>query len=220
MSEHHHFWDGVIRKLWPSETEKFRDHLLRLDKDSRRMRFAHAVSDSFIEDYASRMNDMGAIVYAFIENGEVRAVAELKKLGDTWGQEAEAAFSVENGYQEKGIGTELMGRVIRAARNRGVHHLFMSCLSENRKMQAIALKHEADLRFEYGEVIGEIVPIDSDYFSIMAEAMEDRVGYLLAVLDVSRARSKFKKLGGSAAEGTTGSDKDAAVQKVPLAKGA
>ena len=75
MSEHHHFWDGVIRKLWPSETEKFRDHLLRLDKDSRRMRFAHAVSDSFIEDYASRMNDMGAIVYAFIENGEVRAVA-------------------------------------------------------------------------------------------------------------------------------------------------
>ncbi len=220
MSEHHHFWDGVIRKLWPSETEKFRDHLLRLDKDSRRMRFAHAVSDSFIEDYASRMNDMGAIVYAFIEGGEVRAVAELKKLGDTWGQEAEAAFSVENGYQEKGIGTELMGRVIRAARNRGVHHLFMSCLSENRKMQAIALKHEADLRFEYGEVIGEIVPIDSDYFSIMAEAMEDRVGYLLAVLDVSRARSKFKKLGATGTEGTTGSDKDAAVQKVPLAKGA
>lgn len=95
---------------------------------------------------------------------------------------------MEAGYQEKGIGTELMGRVIRAARNRGVHHLYMSCLAENRKMQAIARKHEAELRFEYGEVIGEIAPVNSDYFSILAEAMEDRVGYLLAVLDVSRAR--------------------------------
>ncbi len=184
------FWGGTIRKLWPSESDKFRDHLLRLDKDSRRMRFAHAVSDNFIDDYAGSMNEMGAIVYGYLEGGEVRAVAELKKLGDTWGQEAEAAFSVEPGYQEKGIGTELMGRVIRAGRNRSVNHLYMSCLAENRKMQAIARKHEADLRFEYGEVIGEIVPIDPNYFSILAEAMEDRVGYLLAVLDVSRQRTK------------------------------
>ena len=184
------FWGGTIRKLWPSESDKFRDHLLRLDKDSRRMRFAHAVSDNFIDDYAGRMNEMGAIIYGYLEGGEVRAVAELKKLGDTWGQEAEAAFSVEPGYQEKGIGTELMGRVIRAGRNRSVNHLYMSCLAEIRKMQAIARKHEADLRCEYGEVIGEIVPIDPNYFSILAEAMDDRVGYLLAVLDVSRERTK------------------------------
>ena len=187
MSDHQ-LWGGTVRKLWPAETDKFRDHLLRLDKDSRRMRFAHAVSDAFVEEYAGRMNENGTLVYAYIEDGGVRAVAELKKLGDTWGQEAEAAFSVEGGYQEKGIGTELMGRVIRAARNRGVHHLYMSCLAENRKMQAIARKHEADLRFEYGEVVGEIVPVDPDYFSILAEAVEDRVGYLLAVLDVKREK--------------------------------
>lgn len=86
----HQFLGGQIRKLWPSETSKFRDHLLRLDKDSRRMRFAHAVSDSFVEDYASRMSDMGAIVYGYLEDGEVRAAAELKKLSDVWGEEAEA----------------------------------------------------------------------------------------------------------------------------------
>ena len=60
----------------------------------------------------------------------------------------------------------------------------MSCLSENGKMQSIARKHEADLRFEYGEVIGEIVPQEANYFSILQEAMEDRVGYMLAVLDL------------------------------------
>ena len=61
--------EGTVRKLWPTETDKFRDHMLRLDKDSRRMRFAHSVSDSFIEDYASRMAEFGSVVYAFIAAG-------------------------------------------------------------------------------------------------------------------------------------------------------
>ncbi len=187
MSEHR-FTGGSIRKLWPSETDKFRDHLLRLDRESRRMRFAHGVSDPFVEDYASRMSEMGSIVFGYVVDGEVHAAAELRKLGDHWGNEAEAAFSVEKAHQERGIGTELMGRVIRAARNRGVHLLYMSCLAENAKMQAIARKHEADLKFEYGEVIGEIVPQDANYFSLLAEAVEDRVGYMMAVLDLqSRA---------------------------------
>ena len=177
---------GSIRKLWPNETDAFRDHLLRLDRDSRRMRFAHSVADSFIQDYAARMNDMGSIVFAYVEGSEVRAAAELRKLGDRWGTEAEAAFSVEKDFQDHGLGTELMGRVIRSARNRGIHRLYMSCLAENSKMQAIARKHEADLKFEYGEVIGEILPETPNYFSILAEAVEDRVGYMMAVFDLQK----------------------------------
>jgi GNAT superfamily N-acetyltransferase len=179
---------GTIRKLWPVEADAFRDHLLRLDKATRRLRFAHGVSDSFIEDYARHMSDLGAIVYAYMEDGQVRAAAELKKLGTAWGREAEAAFSVERAYQEQGIGTELMGRVIRTARNRGVQLLFMSCLAENAKMQAIARKYDAELRFEYGEVVGEIVPQEPNYFSMLAEALEDPVGLMMAVLDLQRRR--------------------------------
>jgi len=189
MSERQ-FSGGNIRKLWPTETHKFRDHLLRLDKTNRRLRFAHGVSDAFIEDYAGRMAEMGGIVYAYFVAGEVRAAAELKKLGDTWGREAEAAFSVEKPLQEQGIGTELMGRVIRTARNRGVQHLCVSCLAENGKMRTIARKHEAELRFEYGEVIGEIVPDGPNYFSLLAEAVDDRFGYMMAVLDLHRRAVK------------------------------
>lgn len=187
----HRIWGGTIRKLWPTEAHKFRDHLLRLDAESRRMRFAHGVSDTFIEDYASRMDEMGSIVFAYIENGEVRATAELRTLGSSWSEEAEAAFSVEKEYQERGLGTELMGRVIRSARNRGVINLYMSCLAENRKMQTIARKYEAELRFEYGEVVGEIVPQESNYFSVMAEAVEDRVGFMMAVLDLKRQPARM-----------------------------
>ena len=183
MSEHR-FWGGTIRKLWPTESDKFRDHLLRLGKQTRRLRFAHSVSDAFIEDYASRMSDMGAIVYGYFIDGEMRAAAELRKIGDVWGHEAEAAFSVEGHHKQKGIGTELMGRVIRSARNRGVHLLFMSCLAENGKMLSVARKYDANLNFEYGEVIGEIIPENASYFSLFAEAVEDRMGYMMAVLDL------------------------------------
>jgi GNAT superfamily N-acetyltransferase len=175
---------ATVRRLWPTEASKFCDHLLRLDKESRRMRFAHAVSDPFIEDYASRMAEFGSVVYGYLAEGRVRAAAELRRLGDAWGEEAEAAFSVEKPYQDQGIGTELMGRVVRAARNRGIRRLYMSCLAENSKMQAIARKHEAELRFEYGEVVGEIVPDTPNYFSILAEAAEDRVGFMIAVLEL------------------------------------
>jgi hypothetical protein len=53
-------------------------------------------------------------------------------------------------------------------------------------MQAIARKHEADLRFELGEVVGEIVPQEPNYFSLLAEAVDDRVGFMMAVLDLQR----------------------------------
>ena len=120
---------GSVRKLWPTETDKFRDHLLRLDRESRRLRFAHSVSDSFIDDYASRMTEFGSVVYGHIVDGHVRGAAELRRLGNSWGQEAEAAFSVEKPFQDQGVGSELMGRVVRAARNRGIRRLYMSCLA-------------------------------------------------------------------------------------------
>jgi RimJ/RimL family protein N-acetyltransferase len=179
-----HLNEGAVRRLWPSERDKFSEHLLRLDKESRRLRFAHSVSDVFIEDYASRMTDFGSVVYGHIIDGKVRGAAELRRLGDTWGEEAEAAFSVERAFQDQGVGTELMGRVVRAARNRHIRRLYMSCLAENSRMQTIAKKHEAELRLEYGEVVGEIIPETPNYFSMLVEAAEDRVGFMIAVLEL------------------------------------
>ena len=175
---------GITRRLWPMETDKFRDHLLRLDPESRRMRFAHSVSDAFIEAYANRMTEYGSLVYGRLADGKVRGAAELRRLGDTW-DEAEAAFSVERPYQNHGVGTHLMSRVVRAARNRNIRRLYLSCLADNARMQAIARKHAAVLRFDYGDdVVGEILPAQPDYCSLATEAVEDRMGFIIAVLDL------------------------------------
>ena len=182
--------EGIIRKLWPKEADKLRDHLLRLDPESRRARFGHAVSDQFIADYAGHSAIVPCIIYGLFTGAELRAAAELRKLGDTWGKEAEAAFSVEAPWQDQGLGTELMGRLIRSARNRGVHQLFVTCLADIRKMQRIARKHSATLRYAHGDVLGEIIPQLASPLSILGEAMDDQHGYLMTVLDLQVSRRR------------------------------
>jgi hypothetical protein len=43
-----------FRRLWPVEMRAFRDHLIRLDPESRHARFAMAVSDDFLNQYSER----------------------------------------------------------------------------------------------------------------------------------------------------------------------
>ena len=106
-------WGGTIRKMWMSESNKFRDHILRLDRDSRRLRFGMAVSDEFIIDYASRLNDMKCLVYGFFVNHEMRAAAEMRQIGNSWSSDAEGAFSVEREYQSRGLGGRSAGSFAR-----------------------------------------------------------------------------------------------------------
>ena len=179
----HHDLHGNFRKLLPAESLLFRDHLLRLDPESRRLRFANTVPDDYIATYAMKTGDAGSLVYGFFEDGHLRAAGELKRASAFWGKTAEAAFSVESGYTNHGLASELMGLIIRSARNRGVSHLILSCLSENSPMQAIARKYAQDLQIDHGDVIADIVPIGADYMSVAAEMLEDRFVIYLAALD-------------------------------------
>ncbi len=177
---------GDIRKLRLGEIERYGEHLLRLDADSRRLRFGMGVGDGFITDYARRINDMQSVVYGFFVGEEIHAAAELRPLTGALPVEAEAAFSVEKAYQDTGIGTELLGRVIRTARTRGITRLYMNCLAENRKMQRVARKFDAVLHFEDGDVVGELAPAVPNYFSIWREAMDDERGFVMGVLDLQK----------------------------------
>ena len=181
---------GNIVKLNSADLEQFREHLLRLDKDSRRTRFAHSVSDSFIEKYAALTAEIETVMHGCFVDGVLRGVSELRPMGDGWGDKAEAAFSVETELQDQGIATELMGRIIGSARNRNVSYLYVSCLAENRKMQRIAKKFEAQLKFEYGEVIGKILPQHSLTGSIAEKVLGDEISYLKTVLYLDGSGSK------------------------------
>jgi RimJ/RimL family protein N-acetyltransferase len=175
---------AAIRKLWPVDRDLFREHLLRLDRGSRRLRFGGAVSDQFIRQYADRAMQPDCVIYGCFLGGVLRAASELRPLADP--QEAEAAFSVEQAFQNAGLGTELMSRTIIAARNRGIKKLYMICLRDNVHMQALAAKHEAQLKFAQDEVTGTLDPAFPTPYSVMAEAIGDAQGFVAAVFDWRR----------------------------------
>lgn len=184
MHEHHHEAPGLIRKLWFGETERFREHLLRLDPESRANRFGTPVTDYFIDRYAARALSTDAIVHGYFVDGVLRGCAELRGLNTLAPCAAEAAFSIEKAFQNNGVGSLLMGRTILTARNRGIRKLYMNCLSHNHPMQAIARKYHADLKFEAGDVVAEIANARPDPLSLLREFVADGCGIGTALLDV------------------------------------
>jgi len=174
--------DAIVRKLWIGEADAYREHLLRLDPDSRHRRFSGTVSDDFIAQHARSIGDFGAVVYGVFIDGTLRGAAELRRPAP-FTREAEAAFSVEQPWQSQGVGSVLLERILLAARNRGVTALQMQCLAENRRMQQLARKFAADLRFKFGDVVAEVDPARFTPLSLLREWSEDAWGVANAMLE-------------------------------------
>jgi GNAT superfamily N-acetyltransferase len=175
---------GLIRKLWAADAEFYRDHLLRLDPASRRSRFAGAVSDQFLRDYADLAFGIDTIVHGFFVDGTLRGAAELRPVGAAIRREGEAAFSIEKPWQSHGVGSLLLDRTLLAARNRGLKFLHMACLADNKRMQQLARKYGAELSFDFGSVVGEVAAPRPTPLSLLRELIADGHGFATAMLDV------------------------------------
>jgi GNAT superfamily N-acetyltransferase len=174
---------GVIRKVWIGEADKYREHLLRLDADSRRNRFGGALADELILAYAETAMQIGTVMHGFLVDGILRGVAELKPLGTASPGVAEVAFSIEKPWQSHGVGSALLERTLLAARNRGIKLVHMSCLAGNARMQQLARKFEAELSFDFGSVVGEVEAPHATPLSLFREFVADGHGFATAVLD-------------------------------------
>jgi GNAT superfamily N-acetyltransferase len=179
---------GVIRKVWIGENQKYADHLLRLDAESRANRFGGAVSDEFITNYVGTIGSLDAVIHGFFVDGIMRGAAELRPLGPKLPDEAEAAFSIEQPWQSHGVGSALLDRTLLAARNRSIKLLHMSCLAHNKRMQQLARKFDAELSFDFGSVVGELEAPHPTPISMMREFLADGHGFATAALD---AQSRF-----------------------------
>ncbi len=175
---------GLIRKLWIGETAKYREHVLRLDPESRRNRFAGGVSDDFVRNYVNMTTGLDAVVHGFFIGDTMRAAAELRPLGARFPHQAEAAISVEKPWQSHGVGSALLRRTLLTARNRGIRLLHMACLAENHRMQQLARKFDAELSFDFGGVVGEVESSRPTPMSLMRELMSDGHGFATAMLDL------------------------------------
>jgi len=179
-----------VRRLHAHETGLFLSHLQRLPSETRRLRFGNAVNDTFLNRYASLALGRDALVKGLFVEGELRGVAELRFLTGSH-EEAEGAFSIEPEFQGHGHGDRLFGRLVAAARNRGVRRIFLTCLRENHRMQTIAAKHGADLSFVAGDVTAEILRPYADAKSLAREWADESEAYVFAMIEERGRRLRF-----------------------------
>lgn len=146
---------GSVRTLTPKEMPLLREHLLRLDSESRHDRFNGYADESFIERYAAKCQTDGTIVVAYMEDGMVRGAAELHQP-DLSNAMPEIAFSVEASLRRQGVGTDLFEKLIVKAKSLGYDSLRITTGSQNEAMRALAHKFGAHLAFRRGESSGSI----------------------------------------------------------------
>jgi len=148
---------GYVRTLsQQEELPLLRDHLLRLDPESRHDRFNGFLDDGFIERYAKKCADDGTMIVAYMESGVVRGAAELHPPGQSEDGLPEVGFSVERCVRRQGVGSILFRRLISEAQWKGYRRLRITTGAENHAMRALASKFGVRLLFARGESTGTI----------------------------------------------------------------
>ena len=148
---------GYVRTLSQhEELPLLRDHLLRLDPESRHDRFNGFLDDSFIERYAARCAGDGTLIVVYMESGIVRGAAELHPPEKSEDSLPEIAFSVEACVRRRGVGSILFKRLIAEARWKGYRRLRVTTGAQNEAMRALARKFGAHLVFRHCESTGTI----------------------------------------------------------------
>jgi GNAT superfamily N-acetyltransferase len=190
---------GYVRTLSQhEELPLLRDHLLRLDSESRRDRFNGFLDDDFIERYAEKCAADGTIIIAYMENGMVRGAAELHPPGPSADSLPEVAFSVEPCVRRRGVGSILFQRLISEARWHGYRTLRVTTGGQNSAMRALASKFGAHLVFRHGESTGTIEVKQYPPSDVAKLAIDVPLAATRAVMDLHRACWKlFSKMSGS-----------------------
>jgi GNAT superfamily N-acetyltransferase len=172
---------GTLRTLsQQEELPLLRDHLLRLDRTSRRDRFHGFIDDSFIQRYAEKCANDGTVIIAYFEDGIVRGAAELHPPEHSPDAQPEIAFSVERSVRRKGVGSILFRKLIQEAHSKGYRNLRITTGAQNEAMRALANKFGAHLTFSHGESTGSIDLIKQNQSELAPSA---------AVLPLEAARS-------------------------------
>jgi len=179
---------GYVRTLSQrEELPLLRDHLLRLDPESRRDRFNGFLDDEFIERYAAKCADDGTIIVAYMENGIVRGAAELHPPAQSDDGVPEIAFSVEASVRRQGVGSILFRRLLSEARWKNYRRMRVTTGAGNQAMRALASNFGARLVFRHGESTGTIEVNQAPQGEFAKLAIDGPLDAARAVMNFNRA---------------------------------
>jgi GNAT superfamily N-acetyltransferase len=111
--------------------DEYKAHLKTLDKESLIYRFSRIMTEESIDIYVDsipRSNHiLGAISTVY---GDIAAAAHLAVDDDE--SQCEVGISTDLRYRRKGVAKVLMEHILAMCTNRGIHQLYMTCLTDNK----------------------------------------------------------------------------------------
>ena len=161
--------DGATLRLRPireADYNKILDFFYRLSHQTVYLRFHHVMTKLSQEEakYYCTVDyqDSFAFVGIMGEGEEERIIAVGRYYRLPTGDAAEVGFVVEDAYQGRGIGTQLLEQLTVVAREKGIRRFAAEVLGENRNMMKVFLDSgfHIDRQLEYGvyRVVFDIAP--------------------------------------------------------------
>jgi GNAT superfamily N-acetyltransferase len=178
----------IVYRLQPSEYNRYREHLLKLDTESRYKRFGFHISDTVIDKLCDKFeSDYKNHKIFVIEDEDLNVVAAGHISLDG---EVELAFSVHKLYQGQGMGSALMKRCIEWCQNRDIKHGCMVCLSTNAAIKKLAARHGI-LVNQGGDTLADIKIPESNPYTVYSEIVDSNLGRLD---HLGKLQKKFVKM--------------------------
>jgi GNAT superfamily N-acetyltransferase len=166
----------IVFELPRQEYDRYRNHLLALDTESRYLRFGYHITDDIINALCDGFeNNFHRHKIFVIEDDNLDVVgAGHISLQDS---PIELAFSVLKPYQGTGMGHSLMSRVVEWCQNRGIKTGCMVCLTHNTAIKKLAARQGILIKHG-GETLADIQIPAANVVSIMHEAVDTNISRL------------------------------------------
>jgi len=157
----------TLRALRPDDLDRELDFIAGLSEETLRLRLQYA-SRGVSREEAARLLHLDywdTLAVAALVPGEAgERIVGVSRFARTPGaDEAECAIVVADGWQARGLGTELIRSLVTAARPRGIRSLVGTSLGENRRILDWAQRFGFTIRTEpnSGGLVHVTIELDS-----------------------------------------------------------
>jgi hypothetical protein len=168
-------WQGesapLVRRLHRHDMPAIEAHLLRLDRDDRRLRFFREATDTQILAYLRGFDWDGSLLLGAVRDNRVVGLAEALFDGSGPSHQVEVAVSVDIESRGLGLGRCLVRRAVDYAEMRGAPHASFAFLRENKPIQRIV--RSLGGRVDMEDLVGVIRMGDVAYARARSTAQDD-----------------------------------------------
>lgn len=163
-----------VYQLAASEYSRYRHHLLKLDAESRSMRFGSAFSDYSINticDGFEQQPDLHKIFVIENDDLEVIGAGHIALVNNNM----ELAFSVLKEHRSAGMGSALLKRCLLWCQAHDIKTGYMVCLTSNTPMRRLARKHGLEMSSQSGESEALVTLPSADIYTHINDTVSSNI---------------------------------------------